>query len=102
MIPVTVEQNIVSSLTGHVGNWTITCNRELRALPHSGDVIELAPGWAAVPVKYVAFLTDGRITVHLRGAQIERADVFEEHEELVRDHGWQQHGGPWENQNPEN
>jgi hypothetical protein len=97
-ILVTIERAVVSSVPGHTGNWAIRTTRAVDAVPRSGDDVVLADGWASAFVKRVSVGHDGRVTVILEPCRTDSPETLGEIGVLVRDHGWEQMGGPWTGQ----
>lgn len=95
---VTVEYPIVSEVPGRVGNWTLEKVMQLGAPPTEGCDIELAPGWSSAPVKRTVLQHGGGILARLMACRTDSPEILNEFDQLVRDHGWRQNGGPWKGQ----
>lgn len=95
LIPVRVELTVVSSVEGRAGVETMTARMAFPAVPRVGELVELAPGWSAVPVGTVIY-SDGREPlVRLRQAKTDDPDRLDEFGQMIRAHGWKAPHWPW-------
>jgi hypothetical protein len=79
---------IYSDAPGAMGGFCMEAEREVLAIPRSGDFVELADGWASLRVKDVTFMSDGRVIVELDRTRAGDADDIREYLTLAADHDW--------------
>lgn len=83
-----IRRRVVSEVPGHVGQWTLVCERELPAVPHDGDLLELAPGWTSERVKYTTFTAAGEVHIDLRTVSTNSLETLREDQRLAGLAGW--------------
>jgi hypothetical protein len=94
VVEVEIWRRIYSSAPGRTGTWSVSTRRRLDGVPRAGDHVALADGWASVEVKYVTWRADGPPVVTLMPLDTDYGDPIDEMDQLVREHGWTQHGAP--------
>jgi hypothetical protein len=95
-----LEQRIVSSAHGYVGNWSWSRATVLSGVPHRTDWVAVE-GTASEPVKDVTFVSESgecSVVVQLEPIKTDDPELVQELVAIRLRDGWERHGGPWKGQ----
>jgi hypothetical protein len=88
-VKVIIQRHVYSSSPAEAGIWCMRAEREVPALPHKDDWIELADGWSSTLVKESSFMADGRVIVELYREKTDSPDTLAELCRLVDEYDWE-------------